>query len=136
MKILEDVKSIFDKYDLKPIELPDGVVKFYQHIRENPEIDKLYTTPKTDPYLCKKYADHIPQGWYGFDIGTPIIPEWIDILDEIVELCIKSDTEFQIHQIKLKYGGIRFYVQSSVIEDIFDVEDLIGDKLFDELLIY
>ena len=30
-----------------------------------------------------------------------------------MDLCILNDPDFEIHQIKLKFGGIRFYVNSS-----------------------
>ena len=60
----------------------------------------------------------------------------MDILDEILELCTENDTDFEIHQIKLKFGGIRFYVHSDIIEDINDVEMCIEDNLYDPALIY
>ena len=86
--------------------------------------------------LNKKYREYIPQGWYGFDIGTPIIPAWMEIIDNIVELCVENDPDFEIHQIKLKFGGICFYVYSNVIDDIHDIEYLILNTLNDRALIY
>jgi hypothetical protein len=139
MKILNEVEEIFAKYDLKPIQLPDGYKNLYDYLYHNKEekdnsID--YVSLTNDTYLNEKYADYIPHGWYGFDIGTPIIPAWMEILDEIVELCTENDQDFEIHQIKLKYGGMRFYVHSDIIEDIHEVEMRIEDKLFDVALIY
>ena len=136
MKLLNKVKLIIEKYDLKPIELPNGYKDVYAYIRNNPHESIKFESKKDDEVLCEKYHDRIPNGWYGFDIGTPIVPDWIEIIDEIVELCIKADSDFEIHQIKLKYGGIRFYVGSAIIEDICEMEDLIEDILFDEALIY
>lgn len=137
MKLLNNIEKIVAKYDLKPIKLPDGYKNLYDYLNKCPE-DKTadYLSLTNDRYLNEKYADYIPHGWYGFDVGTPIIPIWMNIIDEIVELCIENDPDFEIHQIKLKYGGIRFYVYSEIIEDIYDIEMYIEDKLFDATLIY
>ena len=59
-----------------------------------------------------------------------------EIIEKILDLCILNDPDFEIHQIKLKFGGIRFYVQSNVIEDIFDVESLIENTFYDRALIF
>jgi hypothetical protein len=136
MNILDDVKAIFSRYELNPLMLPEGHNDVYSFLRAYPDLKKDYEAEKDDIFLFKKYHNNIPVGWYGFDIGNPIIPAWMDILDEIVDLCVKSDPDFEIHQIKLKYGGIRFYVETKIIEDIDDVEHLIMNKLFDNALIY
>ena len=135
MKILTNVEEIFAKYDLKAIKLPKEYKNVYQYLRDNPD-DKTYFTEKDDGYFLKKYCDYIPQGWYGFSMGNPIIPEWCEIIDDILELCTEIDEDFEIHQIKLKFGAICFYVHSVNIEDIHDVEILIMNNLFDRALIY
>jgi hypothetical protein len=136
MIILNEVGEIFAQYELKPIELPDGFKNVYDYLRANPLETEKFESKINDGFLLKKYREYVPKGWHGFDIGTPIIPEWMEIIDKIVELCIENDPDFEIHQIKLKFGGIRFYVESELIEDIHDVELLIEDKLFDPALIY
>jgi hypothetical protein len=139
MKILNEVRQIFANYDLKPIELPKGYKNLYDYLYHNNEgEDKTldYVSLANDAYFCEKYADYIPHGWYGFAIGTPIVPIWMDILDEILELCTENDPDFEIHQIKMKFGGIRFYVHSEIIEDINDVAMCIEDNLYDPALIY
>lgn len=137
MKLLNEVKKIITKYNFKPIEIPVGFANLYRYKDENPQdCTYYYNIEKNDYYLLNKYSKHIPKGWYGFNIGTPIVPQWMDIIDEILELCIKQDPKFEIHQIKIKFGGIRFYVHSNVIEDIFEIESLIENKLFDTALIY
>jgi hypothetical protein len=135
MKILTEVEQIFAKYELKPIKLPKEHKNVYTFLRENPE-DKSFFTEKDDGYFLKKYCDYIPKGWYGFSMGNPIIPEWMEIIDEILELCTQHDIDFEIHQIKLKFGAFCFYVYSNQIEDIHDVELLIMNNLFDKALIY
>lgn len=130
MKILEKVKEIFEKQPIEYVDIKiDNLYEFD---------DKNYTKYHTDKErdLFKKYDKYIPHGWYGFAIGNPIIPQWLDLIDKVLDLCIDKDPSFEIHQIKLKYGGIRFYCESSVIEDLFEVESYIEIKLFDEKLIY
>lgn len=137
IKLVEQVREIINKHDLKPIEIPNGYDNLYRYKDSNPnDATNYYNVEKNDEYFLKKYHKHIPVGWYGFSIGTPIVPEWLDIIDDILELCIKKDATFEIHQIKLKFGGIRFYVHSDIIEDIHDVEMLIENKLYDKALIY
>jgi len=60
----------------------------------------------------------------------------MEIIREIVLVCIKANPNFEIHQIKMKFGGIHFYCHSEVIEDLNEVDGLIMDKLFDKALIY
>jgi len=136
MKILDQIQSIFDKYELHSITLPDGYKNIYTFLKEYPEFIGDFQTEKDDTYFIEKYKRHIPPFYYGFALGAPIISSWNDIIDEILELCIRIDPNFEIHQIKIKYGSICFYVYSDVIEDILDVEQLIECTLYDSALIY
>jgi hypothetical protein len=138
MKILDKIIEVFNQYELKPIDIPKEYQNLYLYLDNNINKEKDYfPNPElTDGYLFDKYRKNIPHGWYGFSIGSPIIPAWGEILDKVLEICIANDPNFEIYQIKLKFGGIRFYVHSEIIEDINDVENYITDKLFDEKLIY
>jgi hypothetical protein len=136
MKILDKIKEVFSQYELKPLVLPEGHKDVYSFLRAYPEFKKDFETEKDDVYFIKKYRKHIPKGWYGFSIGSPIVPEWNEIIDNVLEICIKEDPDFEIHQIKIKFGGIRFYCGSQVIEDINEVERLIDTTLFDRALIF
>lgn len=61
----------------------------------------------TQSELFEKYSEFIPEGWYGFDSLKPAwIPEINELLDEMKEI-----PGFEIHQIKEKFGGLRFYVK-------------------------
>lgn len=143
MKILKKVKKIIDNYKFQKvkdiIELTDDCKNIYHYINKNPEskiVFRAFSAEKDDSYLLRRYRDHIPKGWYGFCIGSPIIPVWSTIIEEILDVCIEADPNFEIHQIKLKFGGIRFYCESSIIEDLHEVESLIENTLFDEALIF
>ena len=136
--LYEKVKKIFDKYEnqLLPITIPDEYENVYDFLRDHPEFEYQYQSEIDDAYLNKKYKKYIPKGMYGVSVGDPIIPIWMVIIDEILELFVKHDPKLDISQIKLKWGGIRFYVYSEKIEDRLAIEILINNKLFDKSLIY
>ena len=136
MKILDKVQEIEKRYGLKPIELPAEFKNVYHFLNKYPEFREDFVSEKTDSYFCVKYKNHIPRGWYGFSIGDPIVPTWNNIIEEILDICIEADPNFEIHQIKIKFGGVRFYCGSEVIEDLMEVERLVENSLWDAALIY
>jgi len=136
MKLIDKVKNIINQHELKPLLLPEGYNNVYCFLKEYPNFKKDFETNKDDFYLFDKYRSYVPRGWYGFSIGTPIIPIWNEIIEQILDLCIENDPNFEIHQIKIKFGTICFYCYSEVIEDIFDIEVLIYNTLRDDALIY
>jgi hypothetical protein len=65
--------------------------------------------------LLKKWKSYIPLGWYGFSLGEPCPHAWYKIIDEFLKYFVKLQNDkkiskFEIHQIKIKYGGLRFFV--------------------------
>ena len=137
MKLLKEVEEIMDKYNLS-VNIPSEYKNVYRYRDAHPNIvEEEFSHPEiNDSFLINKYKNRIPMGWYGFAIGEPTPKNWFVVIDKILELLIKNDPSFEIYQIKMKYGGIRFYVGTSVIEDIDEIEDLIDEKLFNEKLIY
>jgi hypothetical protein len=117
MKLLNEIKEIINKFNLNDHKLDDEF-------------------EKDDSYFLKKYGMNIPNGWYGFDLTSFVYLSWKNCIDEILEFLIKNDPNFEIHQIKLKFGGIRFYVASEIIEDILDIEGYLENIFYDESLIY
>ena len=80
----------------------------------------------------KKYKQYIPEGWYGLEFDIPVVTDYLDkVMQDLITI-----PGFELHQIKLKFGGIRFYCGSQIIEDLHDVEYLIDNNLFDRALIY
>ena len=60
-------------------------------------------------YLFQKWAYKVPKGWYGFDLdGAPFI--WGQIIDDFLEYVQKYCPDFEIQQIKVKFGGLRMYL--------------------------
>jgi hypothetical protein len=60
----------------------------------------------------------------------------MNIIDEIIELCIIIDPTIEIHQIKMKFGGIDFYIESELITDTWEIFKLVTNMLRDKALIY
>lgn len=138
MKILDKVQAVINQHELKPIDIDDTgtIPNVYIYLGLYPEMAKLFEPEKNDSYLLRRYKDHIPRGWYGFDMGQPTVPVWSTIIEEVLDICLEADPLFEIHQIKMKFGGIRFYCSSETIEDLHEVESLIENTLWDEKLIY
>lgn len=96
--------------------------------------------------LIKKYKNYIPDGWYGFSFGSPTPKDWFKIIDEFLQYLLKLQKEgkisnFEIHQIKIKFGGLRFYVSYKCDVEEFDefIKLQIGaleHHLYDSKLIY
>lgn len=136
MKCLEDVKNIIDSYELEPIKLPEAIKNLYELLDNDIELKQFYTSKKDDFYFINKYRKYISPGHYGFSIGTPTNIKWNELMDELLEYCILKDPDFQINQIKIKFGFMCFYVESEVIEDIQEIEVFIMKTLRDKSLIY
>jgi len=63
----------------------------------------------SDLLLFWKWAYRVGKGWYGFNLGH-IPPVWTEMLDEFLCWLEIQRPDFEIHQIKMKFGGLRFYV--------------------------
>lgn len=87
--------------------------------------------------LITKWENKISDGWYGFDL--PNIPQpWVDILDEVLSYLQSTNPDFQIQQIKVKFGSIRIYISGIMEDSQFITEQLLNleEKLFDRRLLY
>ena len=63
----------------------------------------------SDLLLFWKWAYRVGKGWYGFNLGH-IPPVWTEMLDEFLCWLEIQRPDFEIHQIKMKFGVLRFYV--------------------------
>jgi hypothetical protein len=132
MKVLDRIKKIFEDHPFSPIIL-EGEKNIYLASKEKRD---QYTTSIGDSYLFNKYRSNIPPGWYGFALGNPIIPEWVAIIEKALDVMIEVDPNLEIHQVKIKFGGVRFYVESKKIEDLSSIVRLIEEEMYDVALIY
>ena len=116
-----NARKILDKYDPKNLEENRG-----------------FGYP-----IAEKWRPHFGRGWYGFDMGWA--PDnWYKIIDEFLDGLKEVDPEFKIHQIKIKFGGIRIYLGFSekLNEDLSTISyvnqqiAILEHELFHESLIY
>ena len=87
---------------------------------QNEKVKEKYSKncSEKESALLKKWKPYVPDGWYGFSLGSPCPENWYNIIDEFLEYLVKLQNEnkihlFEIHQIKIKFGGLRFYVSWS-----------------------
>lgn len=103
MKNLTDVVASFSKR-LEKID--------WKQYKNNPLGDG-----SPDLYLFMKWAYRVEKGWYGFALGNvPMV--WAFIIDEFLTELEKEAPDFKIHQIKLKFGGLRFYVDLGLKDNL------------------
>lgn len=73
------------------------------------EVDSRWNS---DVYLFQKWAYRVPKGWYGFALGK--VPfEWGKIIDAFLTEVEQIDPNFEILQVKVKFGGLRCYLKLS-----------------------
>lgn len=83
------------------------------------ELKKQMATPGTgsdryisDILMFSKWAYRVGKGWYGFNLGD--VPRvWTDMLDDFLSWLETQCPNFEIHQIKMKMGGLRFYIETN-----------------------
>ncbi len=62
-------------------------------------------------YLFQKWAYRVGKGWYGFDLSD--IPNvWVHMLNDFLAWVESQCPDFEILQIKTKFGGLRFYIDT------------------------
>ena len=65
----------------------------------------------SDIFLFQKWAYRVGKGWYGFDLGD--VPRvWVDVLDDFLVWVESQCPDFEIRQVKIKFGGLRFYIDT------------------------
>lgn len=87
--------------------------------------------------LFDNWKQYIGNGWYGFALGIPTPLVWYDVIDEFLEYIKENDKEFKILQIKVKWGGLRFYVD--LTKDFDSIEDqirILENNLYSKKLIF
>lgn len=135
MKALEKINEIRNGFNFE-YHIPEEYKNVYLYLKDFPEKRSEFQPTLTDTDLINLYKDYIGFRHYGFSIGSPTPPQWIDYLVKVIEYLISIDPNFKINQIKMKFGGIRFYCYSDVIEDLHDIERYISEDLYDPKFIF
>jgi len=107
-----DLKA--DTYDTHPLMDLDFYQKWIKTFREN-------------------WGDRTVEGYWTFDLAC--LPElWYKVIDEAFEILNLNSPEFKILQVKLKYGGIRIYLEDISDDALYSVEEL--EKVLYESSLY
>jgi hypothetical protein len=70
-------------------------------------------------FLMQRWGYKVEKKWYGFDLGWAPI-SWAHIINEYLVYLNQECPEFKILQIKIKFGGLRFYVELNCDESILE----------------
>lgn len=138
MNILETTRQIIQKHKLNekltfnPFKLRrestgDAVIGVNSFLQFQGSYEKETT-------LQIRYFNRVPDGWYGFDVSC-FPTNWLNALEEFLAALEIDSPDFEIYQIKLKYGMARIYLGNESI-DAQKAIDLLEDTMQDENLIY
>ena len=102
---------------------------------------ELQTNLHPDLQLFAKWAYRVPKGCHGFALGCDVPIVWAESIDKVLEWLDKETPQFEIRQIKLKFGNLRFYVDLKLHECLKrkHIEEVMGeleDLCFSKGLIY
>lgn len=140
------ITKILKKYKACPDNWYPGVDG--DDLYHDPEISEKYRDGchAKERDLLSKWTPYIGTGWYGFSLGSPCPHVWYKIIDEVLEYFVQLQNEgkiskFQIQQIKMKFGGLRFYVSFECQDKVLDEQirneiSEMEDCLYDEKLVY
>ena len=85
------------------------------------------STPfSSDIFLFQKWACRVRQGCYGFDLGdAPRV--WADLLNDFLAWVESQCPDFEILQIKMKCGGLRFYIDTKIVDEV--LQQRVGSEI-------
>ena len=63
----------------------------------------------SDLLLFQRWAYRVGKGWYGFALGHVSLV-WLDMINDFLCWLEVECPDFEIHQVKIKIGGLRLYV--------------------------
>lgn len=114
----------------------EEIIATYKHLLDNIDykhIDNGRLNP--DVYLFMHWAYRVPKNWYGFALGNEVPMTWAYIIDKFLEEVEKECPNFEIHQIKLKWGGLRCHL-GNVTESVQKEIDKLESLLYHDSLVY
>lgn len=127
--MMEFTKQLIAKYNLAADSYyTKSAYPFDWNSREVQELDAL------EEHLLNKWQKRIPKGWYGFSLA-PCPKVWLLAIDEFLDELEKVNPNFEIHQIKCKYGSLRCYLGGDSEEEQKAI-DLLESVMSDQFLIY
>ena len=80
----------------------------------------------SDIFLFQKWAYRVGKGWHGFDLGD--VPRvWADLLNDFLAWMESQCPDFEILQIKMKCGGLRFYIDTKIVDEV--LQQRVGSEI-------
>jgi hypothetical protein len=89
----------------------ERLARAQQELKEDEKRMRGQCSYISDLLLFWKWAYRVGTGWYGFNLGH-IPPVWKDMLDDFLSWLVSQCPDFEIHQIKMKFGALRFYIDT------------------------
>lgn len=84
------------------------------------------TEPTEYEWLLREFRVRTPNGWYGYSLGPT--SGWLPLLAELHAVLEKSDPNYEVHQIKEKFGELRVYLGNVGSEEGCDALMAVEDK--------
>jgi len=135
---MNKAEEIIKKYSLVPNSYyPDGVNPYDFRTGKHTDMDN-HIAEQNDLYkkYSQKWKDYVPEKWYGWGgLGNPTPVSWYLAIDEFLEYVKEIDPEFKILQLKIKFGSLRMYLNSTK-QEVHELCHILEESMFDEKLIY
>ena len=82
-------------------------------------------------FIEKKWSSKTPNGWYGFGGIRINSIKCLLVLDKVTDYLNNRVDDFEIQQIKIKFGGLRYYTNagSEFYSMISELENIIFDNI-------
>lgn len=119
------VDKLIAKYKLAP----------NSYYKESPYDGVYPDISKAELMLVENWQNRTKKGWYGISIGQPCPESWFAFLNEFLYIVEKYNKDFEILQIKMKYGSIRIYLDK-ISDETQDEVSKVQSFLHDRFLVY
>ena len=119
-KKLEIVDELREKYKKR-------LARAQQELKEDEKRMRGQCSYVSDLWLFSKWAYRVGKGWYGFSLGdVPLV--WTKMLDDFLTWLEIQCPDFEIHQIKMKLGGVRIYLGTTT--DLMIPDEKIRSQIY------
>jgi len=111
-KTIEIVEELKKKYKAPLAKASRALKNDYVDGRLKEGAEPLFSTPfEPNIFLFQKWAYRVGKGWYGFALDD--IPRvWVRILNDFLAWVELQCPDFEIHQIKSKFGGVYVHIET------------------------
>lgn len=124
------IKQLKEKYNLAPNSYLDKNVW-----RKSAKDSDFLESAAEHKRIQDKWDYKVGANWYGIEMTDRMPVVFYKVIDEFLDWMLINEPNFEIHQIKCKFGGIRVYI-GNISEEIQDFCWNLSSLLFDENLIY